>query len=247
MTTSVSMVLSMFALGVFHGLEPGHGKTIVASYLVGRQGRWLDAVYLGAVVALAHCGVIIALAAASALVAEQIPLDAAESWFGLVSGIMVCVLGLFMLRKHLAGRDGCRAHGCCGHEHHHDDTAIAAGSETDALHGRDESASGRSLWSLTVLGVTGGIIPCPTAVAAMLGAVSTGHVLAGTGLVVVFSLGFASVLIAVGLLAIGARGLTRPWLQRRRWTARMPVVSAVLVVLFGLGLVARSLFGVHSL
>ena len=244
MTMSFSMVLSMFVLGVFHGLEPGHGKMIVASYLVGRRGRWLDAVYLGGVVALSHSAVIIALAALSGRLAEQLRLEAVESWFELGSGVLVCLLGLLMLKNRLKGRDACCAHACCGHEHQHEEHNGVAASESGGLanaRGGDAPDPARSLWGLTALGVTGGIVPCPTAIAAMLGAVSMGHVMAGTGLVVVFSLGFASVLIAVGLITIGAGSLTRPWLDNRRWTARVPLVSAILVLLLGVGLFTRCL------
>jgi len=110
MTMSLPVALSMFMLGVFHGLEPGHGKMIVASYLVGRRGRWPDAVYLGGVVALSHSAVIIVLAALSTLVAERLRTEAVVSSFELGSGVVVCLVGLLMLKNRLTRHSDCCAH-----------------------------------------------------------------------------------------------------------------------------------------
>jgi nickel/cobalt transporter (NicO) family protein len=244
---SLPLVVSMFLLGMLHGLEPGHGKTVVASYLVGQRGRWRDAVYLGAVAAFSHSAVIIALASLAAALAERFPVAAAVGRCELAAGVLVVALGLLMLRRCLRGAGD--HHTCGGCRHHHDQDH--RGEPGSACHPEPAAVDlpvigaaprGRSsLRDLTALGIAGGLLPCPTAIAALLGATSSGRPALGVGLVLVFSLGLATVLIAVGLAVVTAGDFSRRWLKDGRWTTWIPLATACLVLLLGLGLVARSL------
>jgi ABC-type nickel/cobalt efflux system permease component RcnA len=226
----------MFLLGMLHGLEPGHGKTIVASYLVGRRGGWRDAVYLGAVAAFSHSAVIIALATLATALAGRFPVAAAVGRCELASGVLVVTLGLLMLRRCL--RDAGDHHTCGGCCRDHNHLSERDGVDLPAIGAAHPGRS--SPRDLTTLGIAGGLLPCPTAIAALLGATSSGRLAQGVGLVIVFSLGLATVLIAVGLVVVTAGDLSRRWVKDRRWTTRVPVVTACLVLLLGLGLVWRS-------
>jgi ABC-type nickel/cobalt efflux system permease component RcnA len=235
----------MFLLGMLHGLEPGHGKTIVASYLVGRRGYWVDAIYLGAVVAISHSAVIIALALVATFLGEQFRGTAAAEQCELASGVLVLALGFLMLRSGLRGAGGHHACGGCGHHHgpspRPGEACSGERAGDDAPAAADHSLRRPSWRDLTALGIAGGIIPCPTSMAVLLGAASSGRLARGMALVAIFSLGVAAVLIAVGLLAVKAGDLARHWLENRRWTRYIPLATACLVLVLGLVLVGRSL------
>jgi ABC-type nickel/cobalt efflux system permease component RcnA len=99
-------------------------------------------------------------------------------------------------------------------------------------------ADGRPVtWrSLLALGVSGGLLPCPSALVVLLGAIALHRVAFGLLLIVAFSLGLAGVLVGIGLLLVLARGL----LQRLSLgggglaTRYLPVASAFVVLVAGL-------------
>lgn len=95
-----------FVLGAAHALEPGHGKTVVAAYLIGNRGRASDAVTLGSVVTLTHTSSVFALAAISIFATSLISQERVEYWLGIVSGVLVLGVGLALLVARLRGREG---------------------------------------------------------------------------------------------------------------------------------------------
>lgn len=218
-------VLSAFGLGALHALEPGHGKTMVAAYLVGSKGRPQDAVLLGIVVTLTHTLGVFVLALLSLTMAALFVPNQVERYLEIISGSLVLAVGIWMLwqrvlakpwqemrhglnhRLNMAHNHGSQVHH--DHDHSHD--------HGHAHHDHDHSpvldARGRlDMRGLVALGISGGIVPCPTAMAVLLAALSAGKIssiLSGMGLVVVFSLGLASVLIALGLAAV----LSVDWLK----------------------------------
>lgn len=104
--------------GALHALEPGHGKTLVAAYLVGSHGKARHAVLLGFVVTAAHtAGVyllgIIALYASRYIVPEQL-----YPWLGAISGLTVAGLGILIFLRHLTGENGEHSH-LSGKPHSH--------------------------------------------------------------------------------------------------------------------------------
>ena len=102
------------ALGGLHALEPGHGKTIVAAYLVGSQGTAAHALLLGLIVTVTHTAGVYALGLITLYASKYIVPDHLYPWLGIASGLTIAFLGLYMLRRRWAGHR--HAH---GHHHHH--------------------------------------------------------------------------------------------------------------------------------
>ncbi|MGH7395724.1 MAG: nickel/cobalt transporter, partial [Candidatus Methylomirabilales bacterium] len=241
-------LLLAFALGAFHALEPGHGKTVVAAYLVGSRGTARHALLLGLIVTASHtAGVyllgVITLGASAYIVPERL-----YPWLGLLSGVAIVGLSLTLLVR------GWRtARGRSPTAHHHHDHGHAHGGlwhshgprgHDDAGHPHTHSEASSpsvSARELLVLGITGGIIPCPAALVVLLSAIAMGRVAFGLLLIVAFSAGLAIVLMGIGLLTVSARHLmsratgTGPLL---RW---LPVLSSAAMTLLGLGLAAQAL------
>jgi ABC-type nickel/cobalt efflux system permease component RcnA len=232
-------------LGAAHALTPGHGKTLVAAYLVGERGTIWHAILLGVATTLTHTGVVLALAAALRF-APPAALDPIQGGLGLVGGLAIVAVGFWLLLRRLSGRADHVHLGGHGHHHHHD--------HGHADHYHDEHGHAHPLpaggdragwWSVTVLGISGGIVPCVDAILMLIYAISAGLLWLALPLLLAFSGGLAAVLIVLGILVVSAKGLAEARLggQRRfRQVFRvLPVVSAIVVIGMGLWLCRESL------
>jgi ABC-type nickel/cobalt efflux system permease component RcnA len=209
------LLLSAFAWGALHALSPGHGKAMVAAYLVGTRGTPRHAVALGATVTVTHTIGVFALGAVTLALSQYILPEQLYPWLNLVSGALVVVVGAAVLRSRFRKR---RHH----HHHHH--------------HG-PESFSWRGL---VALGAAAGIIPCPSALVVLLGAIAQGEIALGMVLIVAFSLGLAATLTFLGLAVVYAGKAVGRLPVPGRVTAALPTVSALLIVGVGLVLTAQA-------
>jgi len=249
-----ALALAM-AWGAAHALTPGHGKTLVGAYLVGSRGTWRQAVWLGLTVTVAHTLGVFALGMVAVLAAGRVAQERLVPWLTLASGLgMLGVGGALALRDLFPGRIGHEhSHGATAHRHggiahSHGGSGHSHGgpglSHGDPGRSHDETVAGELGWrSLLALGVSGGLAPCPSALALMLGAIALGRVELGLALVAAFGLGLAGVLTAVGLLCLkgarvleGAGGLGRV----ARW---LPLLGAGLIAAIGGLVVLEALAG----
>jgi len=240
------LALSSFWLGALHALEPGHGKTVVGAYLIGSRGRPADAVLLGIVVTLTHTGIVILLAVLSAVAAAYFVPDTVHGVLELVSALLIVAVGGWMIwirykqaRHPLGLRTDPHSHaapGDAGREHggHHHQPHLP-----DVIRGQRPS-----LGQLLTLGISGGIVPCPAALAVLLAAIAYGSYLRGISLVIIFSLGMACTLVAIGLAMLRMAHVASKYVAESRWTRIVPVVSAVLITLVGVGLTVKALLDI---
>jgi ABC-type nickel/cobalt efflux system permease component RcnA len=246
------------ALGALHALEPGHGKTVVAAYLVGSRGTAWHAVILGLIVTASHTAGVYLLGAATVYASRYIVPERLYPWVALGSGLAIAALGLSLFLRRYAGREAAHTH---GHHHHHDGHHHHGHGEADppALrhehahdhhHPHDDaghhhpthapgSVSLRQLWAL---GITGGIVPCPAALVVLLSALSLRRVGFGLLLIVAFSLGLALVLVAIGLLVVYAGRLVTRLDERGPLVTRwLPLMSSAVMTLLGLSIAIQTL------
>jgi ABC-type nickel/cobalt efflux system permease component RcnA len=238
-------VLLLAALhGVLHSVSPGHGKTMVAAYLVGEQGTPKHAIILGLIVTLTHTSAAFAVALLLRYVLKDTAPQTVQSVLGVGGGVLVVFIGMWLLMQRLAGRSdhvhlGSHSHGH-GHSHSHADDGHAHS------HGLTPEQFGRVGWlRLVLLGISGGVVPCWGAILWVLYCVTAGRYGLAVWAVLAFSVGLASVLILVGLSVVwgGRFGASRyggrKWF---RYVARwLPVVGAALVIVIGLWLVRINL------
>ncbi len=239
-------------LGAFHALEPGHGKTVVAAYLVGSRGTALHAFLLGLIVTASHTAGVYFLGAVTLYASRYVVPESLYPWFGVFSGLTIAGLGfaLFLRRYVQADRPHSHVH---DHDHghglhngvmHHSHGFHEEHEHSHRNHGHryQESNTGVSLRELFALGITGGIVPCPAALVVLLSAISFGRISFGLLLIVAFSVGLAFVLIAIGILMIYARRfISRFQGDGALITRWLPLTSAALITLFGVGIVVQSL------
>jgi nickel/cobalt exporter len=224
--------------GAAHALTPGHGKTLVAAYLVGERGTIFHAFFLGLVTTLSHTGVVIVLA----IVFRFFPnvVGGAQTLLGFIGGLLVVGMGFWLLYRRLAGQaDHFHLGGSRHHHHHHghDHDHTHADHYHDA-HGHAHPTVTNSepvgWWNLIVLGVAGGIVPCTDAIILLVAAAYRGHLDRALPLVLAFSAGLAGVLIAIGMLVVTSKRFAGSHFGESRLFRALPIVSATLVL--GLGL-----------
>ena len=225
-------------LGAFHALEPGHGKTLVAAYLVGSRGTFKHALLLGLIVTAAHTAGVYLLGAVTLYASQYIVPEQLYPWLGLVSGVMILVLGVILLVRRYLGVDPLSGHVHHGHSHH----GLGHPQHHEHHHDHDHHERQVSFRELMALGISGGIVPCPAALVVLLSAVSMQRIGFGLLLIVAFSIGLAAVLIAIGVLMVYARQFMARFHGEGRIVTRwLPLTSSVFIVLFGVGLTCQAL------
>jgi ABC-type nickel/cobalt efflux system permease component RcnA len=223
-------------LGGLHALTPGHGKTLVAAYLVGSRGTLRHAVALGAIVTFTHTASVIVIGLLALCASQFIVPTVLVPLLEILSGLLVVVLGVRLSwqrwRALGSGHRHAHDHGD-GHAHDHGD-----GQTHTHLAGPEPIEMG----SLVAMGVSGGLVPCPEALGIMVLAIGLNRIVLGLGLIVSFSFGLAAVLMVIGILLVRSRSL----LERfggasHRWSQAVPLASAAIVTVLGVGMLLSGL------
>lgn len=219
--SNISLTVAFF-LGALHAFWPGHGKVVLAAYLVGSRGRTMDAIWLGLVVTITHTFSVITLAivikvAYGAIMAaviqpptpdaKPIPVPGAKI-IQLVAGVLILAVGIWLImgRRTIAG-----------HEHYNPDGERSQG-----------------IWQLFLLGISGGMVPCAEGIALLLVAVAAGQTGRGLILVVAFSSGIALTIITIGVIICKLTSLAESLLRRTgKWVAKLPIVSGIIISILG--------------
>jgi nickel/cobalt transporter (NicO) family protein len=241
------LLLAAFGWGAVHALSPGHGKAMVAAYLVGTRGTARHAVALGLTVTVTHTIGVFALGAVALGLSAYVLPEQLYPWLNLVSGLLVLGVGASVVRSRVRrARTPARGDRCPhdGHEHDH-------GHDHDHDHGHDHGHghghhhhdhSDLRPRALLAMGASAGLIPCPSALVVLLGAVAQHQIGLGMVLIVAFSAGLAATLTALGLLVVAAGRVSTRLSGARagRVLAVLPALSAVAIVAVGLALTAQA-------
>jgi nickel/cobalt transporter (NicO) family protein len=275
-------LLLAFALGAGHALTPGHGKTIVAAYLVGARGTARHAIFLGLTTTVTHTLGVFLLGFVTLFISNYILPEQLYPWLEFVSGVLVVAIGVTLFHCRLAGllrrrtmderrrtkddgrktkdegrrtkdegrktKDDDYNHHTSDHDHNH---SHDHGHSHDHDHGHGShshshlpaGADGQPVsWrSLLALGISGGLLPCPSALVVLLSAIALHRVVFGMLLIVAFSLGLASVLTGIGLALVYARRLFDNFPSDGRLLRTLPIASAAFVTMAGLAITVGAL------
>src|SRR5438094_2430278 len=253
-------LLAAMALGGFHALTPGHGKTVLAAYLVGTRGTARHAIALGLSVTVSHTIGVAVLAILIILAGNVIPPDQYQHLVAILSGLMIIAIGAWLLAGRLGtGRSALSVATAMSRaqddEHDH---PLDHDHEHQLAHDHDHDHDGpghshlpppgRELtWrTLFALGLSGGIVPSSSALIILLATLTTGRAAYGLVLVIAFGLGMAIVLTAVGLALVYARAYVERLPRRQllqRFAMAVPLVTAMLVLGIGILLTGSALAG----
>jgi ABC-type nickel/cobalt efflux system permease component RcnA len=218
--------------GALHALSPGHGKAVVAAYLVGTRGTAKHAGVLGLTVTLTHTAGVFLLAVVTLSLSHFILPEDLYPWLGVGSGALVVAIGATLLYGRLRSmlrreRDG----GTVLHDH----------SDPNHAHSHVPPSTVTTR-GLLAMGVSGGLVPCPSALILLLSSISLDRLELGIALVIAFSLGLAAVLVAIGLLVVYARWIFRRFSFELRVPRILPAASAAAISIAGLLIVYQSLY-----
>lgn len=230
------LLLAAFLFGAAHAFTPGHGKTLVAAYLVGERGTVKHAVILGFATTVAHTGSVIAIAAILwGVYGNNVP-GTAQGVLQFAGGFLVAAVGLWLLLRRVAGKAD-HFHFGAGHHHHHGDH--------DHHHHHappPDAAKSTAGWTrLILMGLGGGIVPCWDAVLLLIAATSLNQVGFAIPLLFAFSAGLGTVLVLLGVGVVVAHRKGAVKFKESRWFKALPMVSAVLLVLVGFWLCQEGL------
>lgn len=254
----VLLLLAAFGWGALHALSPGHGKAMVAAYLAGTRGTARHAVGLGVIVTVTHTIGVFALGIVALSLQQFILPEDIYPWLTLVSGLLVVVIGVSVLRSRIhwgrargpvapvgfAPSPDAAMHShddepehVHAHEHGHVHTHATA-------HGHHHMPDEITWRGVLAMGASAGLIPCPSALVVLLAAVSQNELALGLLLIVAFSVGLAGTLTGLGLGVVYAKRLMPRLHFGGRVISALPAASAVVIVLVGLALTARAMPGV---
>lgn len=213
-------------LGALHAMEPGHSKSLMASFMVATRGDGVDAALLGVSAALSHTLIVWGIAIAALTLGDDLIEERLVPWLALASGLIALALAAhLLLRMNSAHGAHHGHHHHHGRGHHHHGGALPTG----------RVGRGAVIW----FGLTGGLTPCPSAVAVLLLCLQIKALALGVAFVGAFSAGIAAVLVAVGLAsAWGAARLDGKFDRFARWA---PAVSALVIGAAGLWMTAKAL------
>jgi len=221
-----------FAMGAVHALSPGHGKTIVAAYLVGTRGTVKHAAFLGLMVTFTHTITVFFLGFATLYLSRYVLPEKIYPVLGAASGVAIAWIGVSLFWKRLRAARGVVRH---GHHHHPHDGGGYTHDHGDG-HVHSHMPEGEvNMGSLVALGASGGLVPCPSALVLLLSAVALDRIALGLTLLVAFSAGLAVVLMAIGMTVVYAKH----WIPDSGKAAGhpvfryLPVASAVVITCAG--------------
>lgn len=243
-------LLLAFGLGAAHALSPGHGKTVVGAYLVGSRGTFKHAIFLGATVTITHTLGVFAIGLLTLFASNYILPETLMPYLNFVSGLLVFLIGLTLFKDRLFAVLGWNTN-----NHHHEDATHSL-DDHDFLVREDAAAPNSApkviththggsththlppkdvTWSsLLGLGISGGLLPCPSALVLMLSAISLNRIGYGIVLTVVFSFGLAATLTAIGLAFLYVGKLfDNPKLNNNPVLKALPVFSAFVITCVG--------------
>lgn len=263
------LYLYAVGLGALHAFEPGHGKTLIAAYMVGTRGRAVDGLLLGLVVTFTHTFSVILLGVIATILSKSYSEQDLHAWLGLFSAIIILIVGIWMLKTRLSPGSG---HGhrhllqkssdhhspedISDHHHHHDhqpshpdDHGHHHPHEHPHHHAHSPhrgETENTGLGNLLLLGISGGLVPCPAAIAALLAAIGTGRSTQGLMMTIFFSIGLGGVMMTIGVILSQAGKLTLKISESQEFARRLGILSAVLITLLGLYTLVHSLRNILS-
>ena len=242
-----------FLAGAAHALTPGHGKAIVAAYLAGSRGTVWDAVYLGSVVTVTHTATVFILGLITLYATQYFLMEEIYAWLSVSSGLLIAAIGGWLLRARWRsfrsgdadhGHAHSHSHGSFGHHTHvHPHPSESGDSAENQAHEHGHThdpppAAGRG--SLLSLGISGGLVPCPEALAVLLISFSVNRLVFGLIILVAFSLGLAAVLIAIGVAMVLAGPALERFSKDGPLMRALPLGSAVIVTMLGLAILYKA-------
>ena len=234
-------------LGALHGLEPGHSKTMMSAFIIGIRGTVAQAFLLGISATISHTAIIWVLAFVGLHYSSSLNMETLEPYFQVISGVIVIGLACWMFYKTHQSQNKSHSHahgeGESHHHHHDDELSLKEDIEFGNAHERahalevEKQLKNKNITTgqIIVFGLTGGLLPCPSAFAILLLCLQLKKFALGFALVLGFSIGLAITLVAVGIIAsISIKHATKRFKNFGKFSHKAPYASSVILIFIGL-------------
>ena len=237
-----------FLLGIGHAFTPGHGKSLMAAYLVGQHGHIKDAVVMGLTTTFTHTFSVILLGLIIMFFSHIILPSTLFPWVARISAFLIIATGVYVLYarirdKRVKNHEG---HGH-SHEHSHPHPHTHTHSHTHGHthhHNHDHPSTSRShTWQAFWLSFSGGIIPCPSAMAVLFAAISIGKIGYGILMILVFSLGLGATLVGIGIAILTSRNFLARMEKASSLMGHLDLVGPVFIIIIGILFLFHGPFG----
>ena len=250
-----------FILGAIHSLGPGHGKSLMAAYLVGSKGRIRDALILSLSLTLSHVFSVILIGLLALWLTDFFLPGKISRWMGLFSGIGIFIIGCWLLisrykalnqkklvnklpfeSDHLQNGKKITEHNSAPLSSLSQPRPSINHAENDNLdnHHHRHFQSNFSTWSNIALGISGGIVPCPKAIVILLLALSLHKITLGITIILAFSLGISIVLVALGIIMVKASHLLKGRFEGKAIRI-IPLIGSLVIIGLGILMVIRTI------
>lgn len=233
-------------LGALHGLEPGHSKTMMTAFIVAIRGTVWQAFLLGVSATISHTAIIWILACIGLHYSSRLNVEELEPYFQLATGIVVIGLACWMLYRTKQAQEEIHHHEH-DHAHEHDELeGVEFGDAHERAHAiemQKQLVNQRvTTWQIILFGLTGGLMPCPSALAVLLVCLQLKKVTLGFALVMGFSIGLAITLVTVGTIAaISVKHASKRFKRFGEFARKVPYASSTVLIVIGLLLAIQGL------
>jgi len=239
----IGFVMAFF-LGIGHAFTPGHGKSLMAAYLVGQHGRIKDAVVMGLTTTFTHTFSVILLGLVIMFFSHIILPSTLFPWVARVSAILIIATGIYVLYARLRDK-GVPQH---SHDHSHDHLHPHTHPHTHSHahihhHPKDVSRNRSHTWQAFWLSFSGGIIPCPSAMAVLFAAISIGKIGYGILMILIFSLGLGATLVAIGIAILTSRNFLIRIEKASALFRHLDLVGPAFIIVIGILFLIHGPFG----
>lgn len=239
---------SAILLGILHGLEPGHSKTMMAAFIIAIKGTVKQAVMLGLAATLSHTAIVWLIALGGMYLSRAFTAQSVEPWLQLISAIIILSTACWMFWRTWRGEQQWLAgnhHHDHDHDHDHHGNIHPEGATSKAYQDAHERAHAADIQrrfdgqtvtngQILLFGLTGGLIPCPAAITVLLICIQLKAFTLGATMVLSFSLGLALTLVTVGVgAAISVQQAAKRWSGFSTLARRAPYFSSILIGLVG--------------
>jgi len=244
-----------FLLGIGHAFTPGHGKSLMAAYLVGQHGHIKDAIVMGLTTTFTHTFSVILLGLIIMFFSHIILPSTLFPWVARISALLIIATGIYVLYTRIRDKrspahashshDHAHPHGHSHHTHSHDHDHDHTHGHTHSHHhhhpspGRARSHTWQAFW----LSFSGGIIPCPSAMAVLFAAISIGKIGYGILMILVFSLGLGATLVAIGIAILTSRNFLSRMERASSLFRHLDLVGPAFIIFIGILFLIHGPFG----
>lgn len=210
-------IISAFVLGALHALEPGHGKSVMAAFVMGTHADLKDTVLLGLTVVFSHVVVVIVFAVIAVFLLKNLDVNTTHDVMSIIAGIILILVGLWIIRKfyHPHHNHEHNNHKHNAHEHNIDTT------NADTTKG------------VIAIGLSTGLVPCPAALAVLLFSLSNNQIYNGIVYVLIFSMGLAISITVLSILFVKSKDFLKRYIHNKSIN-KITFLSGAIIMTIGI-------------